>query len=152
MKLALLSLSLMAVVAGTASASLFVAPSERPPRLAPTERAAANVVPSTKLAEARPPAPARVEIKRPPVPLLRASPKPFLPPPGAAEIPVEEPKVAAADSRGLDEAAARAAIQADGYKGVRNLAFGNGRWSARALRGSTEIGISVGADGSVSAN
>ena len=57
------------------------------------------------------------------------------------------------DPAGIDRVAARAAIEADGYKGVRDLAqSGNGKWTARALRGATEITVSVGADGSVSAN
>jgi hypothetical protein len=56
------------------------------------------------------------------------------------------------DSGSLNRGAARAAIEADGYKGVRDLAQApDGQWTARALRGATEIAVSVAADGSVSA-
>jgi adhesin HecA-like repeat protein len=57
------------------------------------------------------------------------------------------------DGATIGQAAAKAAIEADGYKSVRDLAKApNGRWTARALRGATEIAVSVAADGSVSAN
>ena len=57
------------------------------------------------------------------------------------------------DQSRLGQAAAKAAIEADGYKGVHDLSQGpDGKWSARALRGATEISVSVAADGSVSAN
>jgi hypothetical protein len=57
------------------------------------------------------------------------------------------------DDATIGQAAAKAAIEADGYKSVRDLAKApNGRWTARALRGATEIAVSVAADGSVSAN
>ena len=53
----------------------------------------------------------------------------------------------------MSEAAAKAAIEADGYKGVRALARGSdGVWKASALRGQTEVQLSVGLTGSVSAN
>ena len=53
----------------------------------------------------------------------------------------------------MSEAAAKAAIEADGYKGVRALARGSdGVWKASALRGQTEVQLSVGPTGSVSAN
>jgi hypothetical protein len=48
---------------------------------------------------------------------------------------------------------ARAAILADGYRSVRALAWNaGGRWTARAMRGDTEIGVSVDAEGRVSAD
>ena len=53
----------------------------------------------------------------------------------------------------MSEAAAKAAIEADGYKGVRALARGSdGVWKASALRGGTEVLLSVGLTGRVSAN
>jgi hypothetical protein len=53
----------------------------------------------------------------------------------------------------MSEAAAKAAIEADGYKGVRALAReSDGVWKAIALRGQTEVTSSVGPTGSVSAN
>ena len=50
------------------------------------------------------------------------------------------------------EAAARAAIEADGYRRVTGLkkTF-DGLWHGKALRGQTEIGVSVDARGNVSA-
>ena len=53
----------------------------------------------------------------------------------------------------MTETAAKAAIEADGYKGVRVLARrSDGAWKASALRGQTEVLLSVGPTGSVSAN
>ena len=51
------------------------------------------------------------------------------------------------------ENAARAAIEADGYKGVKVLRKGaNGVWHASALRGKTTVTLTVDASGSVSAD
>lgn len=48
------------------------------------------------------------------------------------------------------ENAARAAIEADGYKGVQELRRGdNGVWHAKALRGRTEVRLIVDARGAV---
>ena len=45
----------------------------------------------------------------------------------------------------------QAAIDADGYKGVKVLRQGaNGLWYARAMRGSTEVPLTVNAAGHVS--
>ena len=53
----------------------------------------------------------------------------------------------------MTESAAKAAIEADGYKGVRILQrAADGGWSARALRGTIEVGLSVDLRGSVSAD
>jgi hypothetical protein len=51
------------------------------------------------------------------------------------------------------ENAARAAIEADGYKGVKVLRKGaNGVWHASALRGKTTVMLTVDGNGSVSAD
>jgi hypothetical protein len=51
------------------------------------------------------------------------------------------------------ESLAKAAIEADGYKGVRVLRQGvNGIWHARALRGKTEVGLTVDGQGNVTAD
>jgi hypothetical protein len=48
------------------------------------------------------------------------------------------------------ESAARAAIEADGYKGVQVLRRGdNGVWHAKAFRGQTEVQLTVDGRGSV---
>jgi len=51
-----------------------------------------------------------------------------------------------------DDAQAKKAIEFDGYKNVRGLTKGaDGMWRGRAMRGHTEIAISVDANGNVSA-
>ena len=143
MKLALLVLASVAVIGGTASAAWFVAPSE-PASPPPTPVRAAAVVPTPKAPEpARKPAPV-LEAKRAPVPILYV-PKAAYVPPTAQETAAPPP------TEGMTEAAARAAIAADGYKGVRSLTKANGKWTARAMRGGTEISLTVAADGSVGA-
>lgn len=103
---------------------------------------------------------ASVEARQPPVPFqMKARPPVNLPPAAdkateakASGKPGETPAdPATGDTAG--EKAARAAIEADGYKGVTVLRKGvNGVWHAKALRGKTEVMLTVDASGSVSAN
>ena len=63
----------------------------------------------------------------------------------------DKPAEGASDPAG--EKAARAAIEADGYKGVTVLRKGaNGVWHASALRGKTTVMLRVDSSGSVSAD
>ena len=65
--------------------------------------------------------------------------------------PGETPADPAADGSG--EKAAKAAIEADGYKNVKVLRKGaNGVWHASALRGKATVMVTVDASGSVSAD
>ena len=65
-----------------------------------------------------------------------------------AETPADQ-----ANSDGFNEKAAKAAIEADGYKGVKVLRKGaNGIWHASGLRGSATVMLTVDASGSVSAD
>jgi hypothetical protein len=126
-------------------------PVSAPPASAvPVQAAAAPSGPSPKSAS--------VEAARPPVP-LRVTHKPPLP-----EKPVAADKKASTDGKaGTDtpeksesapdektQQAARAAIEADGYKGVQILSQGsNGVWKASALRGKTRVVVSVDQAGNV---
>lgn len=68
-----------------------------------------------------------------------------------ADQAAAEPAVATDD--GFSEAKAKAAIEADGYKGVTVLRKSqNGVWHAKALRGKTEVMLTVDASGSVAAD
>ena len=91
-----------------------------------------------------------LEAHQPPVPLVRSVRSSAI---GtttpAAEAP--DPEVKAQDN--LDERAAKAAIEADGYKRVSLLGkSGNGTWRAKAYRGSTVVQLTVDSTGSVSAD
>jgi len=69
----------------------------------------------------------------------------------AAGPSADKPGETASDPAG--EKAARAAIEADGYKGVTVLRRGaNGIWHASALRGKTTVMLTVDGSGSVSAD
>lgn len=102
---------------------------------------------------------ALVEPQQAPVP-FRMKPRPpvNLPPVAgkadeakAAEKPAETSSDPVGDI--ASENAARAAIEADGYKGVKVLRKGaNGVWHASALRGATTVMLTVDASGSVSAD
>lgn len=82
---------------------------------------------------------------QPPVPFVRGV-RPL--PTTAAEVPLSE---AALPRPGLDRSAAKAAIEADGYKGVNVLAReADGTWRAKAYRGATEVQITVDGAGRVS--
>jgi hypothetical protein len=126
--------------------------------------AIATVTPVKSTAEpAVTPAPAAqkasVEPRQAPVPFqLKPRPPVNLPPAAdkaeakAADKPAETTSDPAAGEAG-GENAARAAIEADGYKSVKVLRKGaNGVWHASALRGKTTVMVTVDATGSVSAD
>jgi hypothetical protein len=82
---------------------------------------------------------------QPPIPVVR-SVRPSSP--AAAEVPLNE---AALPPPGMDRSAAKAAIEADGYKGVNVLAREpDGTWRAKAYRGATEVQVTVDGAGRVS--
>ena len=108
---------------------------------------------------------ASVEARQAPVPFqLKPRPPVNLPPVAdkdkdkdkateakASDQPGDKPGETTADPAG--EKAARAAIEADGYKGVTVLRKGaNGVWHASALRGKTTVMLTVDGSGSVSAD
>lgn len=90
----------------------------------------------------------RVEVRQAPVPILIPER-----PPAILSAPVEA-TLAAMPSAGDLEGGnfARSAIEADGYKAVKNVTAGpDGTWRARALRGKTEVVLTVDRAGRVSA-
>ena len=91
-----------------------------------------------------------LEAHQPPVPLVRNTRNLAVKAtPLAAEVPDSEVK--AQDN--LDERAAKAAIEADGYKRVSVLGkSGNGTWRAKAYRGSTDVQLTVDSTGRVTAD
>jgi hypothetical protein len=143
----------------------------RPVTIAGGEKSAATAAPSPATSIAMPltrkaePAPtvqkASVETRQAPVP-FQPKPRPpvNLPPVADKDKGTEakasgqggdKPGETASDPAG--EKAARAAIEADGYKGVTVLRKGaNGVWHASALRGKTTVMLTVDASGGVSAD
>jgi hypothetical protein len=58
----------------------------------------------------------------------------------------------APDAKGRAPDSVRERIEADGYKDVQGLAMGaDGLWHGRAMRGSTEVAVTVDAKGKVAA-
>ena len=93
---------------------------------------------------------AALEAHQPPIPLVRTVTVPVLTTTIAPDIPVLEAEMPSADD--LDMTAARAAIEADGYKAVKVLGkASDGSWRARAHRGTTEVQLTVDGSGRVSA-
>jgi hypothetical protein len=91
-----------------------------------------------------------LEAHQPPVPLVRSvrSSAMKATPPAVA---VPDPEMKTQDI--LDERAAKAAIEADGYKRVSLLGkSGNGTWRAKAYRGSTDVQLTVDSTGRVTAD
>jgi hypothetical protein len=141
----------------------------RPVTTAGPEKSAVTPAPVAPIAvpliRKREPAPtiqkASVETRQAPVP-FQPKPRPpvNLPPVADKDKGTEakatgqagdKPGETSADPAG--ENAARAAIEADGYKGVKVLRKGaNGVWHASALRGKTAVMLTVDASGSVSAD
>jgi hypothetical protein len=99
---------------------------------------------------------ASVEVRQAPVPLLMKARPPIEQ--KTVDVDAGKPEVLAKTSDGsgesatkAGESAAKAAIEADGYKGVKVLRQGvNGIWYARAMRGASEVPLTVDAAGRVS--
>jgi hypothetical protein len=180
MKRGILVATLVMTVAGVASANLLTTAPQgvasplppaqpaaevtRPPVKVVAEKAVAAPAPAapvvvTKSEPAAAVQKASVETRQAPVPFqLKPRPPVNLPPVAdkaeakAADKPAEATSDPAAGDAG-GENAARAAIEADGYKGVKVLRKGaNGVWYASALRGKTTVMLTVDASGSVSAD
>ena len=93
-----------------------------------------------------------VEARQAPVPLqTRERPPLALPPTVETAVATPPPMSARSDSeRG---SFAKGAIEADGYKLVKSMAPGpDGTWRGRALRGNTEVMLTVDREGRVSAD
>ncbi|MFN4018776.1 MAG: hypothetical protein ACK4JB_25815 [Reyranella sp.] len=91
-----------------------------------------------------------VEVRQAPVPLLIRERPP-------AVLTTSAESAAAALPSPADDlegaSFARSAIEADGYKSVRNVVTGpDGTWRARAMRGNTEVVLRVDREGRVSAD
>jgi hypothetical protein len=162
---------------GVASAWPQPQPATHAPREAPRTLATANSAEKTVPVQTAPvsvpvatpkgaPAPtvqkASVEARQPPVPYQMKPRPPVNLPPVADKDKATEAKASGKSGDKPEEAsagdaagenAARAAIEADGYKGVKVLRKGaNGVWHASALRGKTTVMLTVDASGSVSAD
>lgn len=90
-----------------------------------------------------------VEVRQAPVPLpMRERP------PAVLAQPVDTVTVAIPPTADLGEGSfAKNAIEADGYKAVKNVVAGpDGTWRARALRGNAEVVLTVDREGRVSAD
>jgi hypothetical protein len=133
----------MMAAAGVASA---LAPSSKPPQTVPRDAAGPPQIPDVAANPSKP----LVEARQAPVPLMmrpRPTFAPAAPPPFDSDAvgPVP-PKV----GDGLAEGRAKAAVEADGYKGVKVLRRdADGRWRAEAMRGSTKVLLIVDAQGNV---
>jgi hypothetical protein len=89
-----------------------------------------------------------LEARRAPVPLVR-NVRASLPSPTASAAPAPDAEVQAQDD--LDRKAAKAAVEADGYKRATMLGkASNDTWRAKAYRGTTEVRLTVDGTGRVS--
>ncbi len=138
---------------GMLAAGYLIAPAPgatpSPPLPAPQAKAPAPL--------ARPAAPT-VVATRPPVPLVRPQPTSYFTPEPAADGNPSEPAqgetaaLTADQPSAGDDSEAKRAIEFDGYKNVHAVVKGSdGMWHARAMRGRTEIAVTVDASGNVSA-
>jgi len=156
MKNSLLILALVATITGVAGAHVLgSSPDKRRPFPRIETKAQLTTLPSPIAANPveRVAAPvervAAVEMRRQPVPILGANRTPIAPRPFDPDAAL--PKDTAPGK--MAESAAKAAIEADGYRGVRILQkTADGGWRARAQRGTTEVSLSVNFRGDVSAD
>jgi hypothetical protein len=125
--------------------------------IGPAPGATASATPWLLVASAVAPPPPASTIKtfRAPVPLLITAHREFFTAsPATDEAPAQNPDIATTPvDDAATQAAAKAAVELDGYRNVRGLVKGpDGSWRGRALRGSTEVAIRVDASGSVAAD
>jgi hypothetical protein len=123
-----------------------VAPGSQPasPAVAPRATAPEPAVVSRSIVASN-----DLQAHQPPIPLMRGVRPPVTA--GSPDLPLTKAEVPSLDDR--DRGAAKAAIEADGYKGVSVLDKGtNGTWRAKAYRGTTEIKVTVDSAGRVSAD
>ena len=155
MKIRFLALGLLAMIASVASAHVLMPlPEERiralPPATEQTPPQSTASLPGVSGSPIRNASPSNAA--RAPVPVRHAHRAEFVPAAEAAS-PSSPPGADPELTGKMTEAAAKAAMEADGYKAIRALARGpDGVWTASALRGQTEVRLSVGPTGSVSAN
>ena len=148
-----LVLALVMSVAGVASA---FAPVPQDPTARPAARELAMPVVAKQPEAAPAPEPAvkkaSFEIRQAPVPLLmKARPTIETPVFDADAVGPEVPALAKAGDAPADNSAAKAAIEADGYRNAKVVRQGeNGIWYAKAMRGTTEVSLTVDATGRVS--
>jgi hypothetical protein len=153
MKFRFLALGLVVTLAGVASAQVFKPLPE--PRVLPRSTERSQPPATTAVSQVPTPNVRSIIVSdstRSPVPVHFSTRRPFVPPaePAGASSP---PDADMPPPGKMTESAAKAAIEADGYKGVRALARGpDGAWKASAWRGQTEVQLSVDPTGNVSAN
>ena len=137
------------LILGTLSALGWAFVNGSPPSIEPAARSSASRVAapdSSKIAYAA--TGAALEARQAPVPLVRnVRPPPETPP--LAELPAHDAQQQGQDD--LNRNAAKAAVEADGYKRVTVLGkAGNGAWRAKGYRGTTEVLLTVDGTGRVS--
>jgi hypothetical protein len=97
----------------------------------------------------------RISSAKPPVPLLTSRHATYWveDPPQSTNTTMESVVTTQPDKKAPSNAAAKAIVEADGYKNVRSLVQApDGTWRGRAMRGAVEITIIVDANGSVLAD
>ena len=157
MKTSLLILAVVAITTGVASAHVF-GPSRPLPRIDTKAQPETEAQPEFRAQPAISPSPitispggraAALETRRQPVPIHLATRRSTAPQSVYPDAALPKDTVLGK----MTESAAKAAIEGDGYKGVRILQrAADGGWRARALRGTIEVSLSVDLRGSVSAD
>jgi hypothetical protein len=145
-KRGLLMFGMAMTVAGVASALAVVPGSQAPlPAAAAKPEVALAADAGTPKLTSGP----TLAIRQAPVPLVLKRREPVAPPIFDSDAIGPEPPML---KDGLDERAAKAAVEYDGYKAVKVLRRGdNGVWYAQGLRGSTVVTLTVDAQGNVAA-
>jgi hypothetical protein len=142
-----LALALAMTTAGVASA--FALGPQEPAARDPSMPVVARQPAAISVAPAPVAKNASFEARRAPVPLLM-KPRPTIEQP-LFDADAVGPEVPAKIGGGAGESAAKAAIEADGYKRAKVVRQGdNGIWYAKAMRGTTEVSLTVDAGGRVS--
>jgi hypothetical protein len=144
MKRGVFVVTVVGMAAGVGGARAVGPVSPTASRPAPAPAPAVAVAAST-------PAKSTLEARQAPVPLVLKTRTSVALPDFDSAAPASAPAAEAKANEG-DGGAAKAAVEADGYKSVKVLRKGaNGLWYAEALRGKTKVLLTVDSQGNVAA-
>ena len=141
------TLALVALASGMLASAYFIGPAPA----APAVPGAARPIPAMAVAAPKPAS--TIKTFQAPVPMLVSRHDKFFDVSSVSDTaaPVQTASATTDQQATASDAAARASIERDGYRNVRGLVRGpNGAWRGKAMRGGTEIAVSVDPNGNVS--
>ena len=149
------TLALVALASGMLASAYFIDPAPAATAVLAASPAAPGQAPSLPMAAAPSKPASTIKTLKAPVPLLVGRHDQYFDvnsvPDTAAPVQTASATAGESPTPASSDAAAKASIEMDGYRNVRALVRApDGKWRGRAMRGGTEIAVSVDSTGNVS--